>query len=235
MQLFINIDSGESEIPYDHSYQLYSGLLSLIDKQNPQLAKNLHAYSSNLMFSLSQLMPGGKKSFTKLGFRGERFLFIISSIDDELIENIEQCFLSADGIELFNSNFKIHSVVHKVIQPSSEIENLKTRSPIIIKQEEKYLFNAPDDQVKIAIQSSIDRKYRKVLGSKPNIHFLKVTDIKWKIVAIKGIKLPAFMASFIIGADLDVIRFVLSTGIGSKNKLGFGFVEEEKRGDSHGL
>ena len=42
------------------------------------------------------------------------------------------------------------------------------------------------------------------------------------------------MITFTICADIEVLKFILSVGIGSKNQLGFGFVEEEKVGCKDG-
>ena len=234
MQLIVNLDSNNFEMPYDHSYQLYSSLLALVARQNEFTATRLHQYDSGLKFSMSQLMPGGRRGFTKVGFHGERFVFILSSLDNVLINIFKDSLNSAGDIEIFKNKFKIHSILSREITPSSEIITVKSRSPVILKDNGKYLLNESDEQILSVLESNINGKYFKVKRSKPNLRFIKILSIKRKVVGIKGIKLPGLMITFTICADIEVLKFILSVGIGSKNQLGFGFVEEEKVGCKDG-
>ncbi len=234
MQLIVNLDPNNFEMPYDHSYQLYSSLISLLDRLNPAIASQLHGYSSDLRFSMSQIMPGGKRRFTKEGFSGERFIFFISSFNKSLLSKIRESLEESGNIVIFNNKFQIHSMLFRDVNPSSEIITIHSRSPIILKTGQKYLFSEPEEDILRAIDSNIRSKYLKANGRDPNIRFIQIQDIKTKKVGIKGVKLPGFLINFTISADLDVLSFILTVGLGSKNKLGFGFVEEEKAGDFHG-
>lgn len=234
MQLIVNLDPNNFEIPYDHSYQLYSSLISLLDRLNPDMASQLHGYNSDLRFSMSQIMPGGKRRFTKEGFSGERFIFFISSFNKSILIKIRESLEESGHIVIFNNKFQIHSMFFRDVNPSSEIITIHSRSPIILKMGQKFLFNEPEEVILRAIDSNIRSKYLKANGRDPNIRFIQIQDIKTKKVGIKGVKLPGFLINFTISADLDVLSFILTVGLGSKNKLGFGFVEEEKAGDFHG-
>ena len=234
MQLIVNLDPNNFEIPYDHSYQLYSSLISLLDRLNPDMASQLHGYNSDLRFSMSQIMPGGKRRFTKEGFSGERFIFFISSFNKSILIKIRESLGESGHIVIFNNKFQIHSMFFRDVNPSSEIITIHSRSPIILKTGQKFLFNEPEEVILRAIDSNIRSKYLKANGRDPNIRFIQIQDIKTKKVGIKGVKLPGFLINFTISADLDVLSFILTVGLGSKNKLGFGFVEEEKAGDFHG-
>lgn len=234
MQLIVNLDPNNFEIPYDHSYQLYSSLISLLDRLNPDMASQLHGYNSDLRFSMSQIMPGGKRRFTKEGFSGERFIFFISSFNKSILIKIRESLEESGHIVIFNNKFQIHSMFFRDVNPSSEIITIHSRSPIILKTGQKFLFNEPEEVILRAIDSNIRSKYLKANGRDPNIRFIQIQDIKTKKVGIKGVKLPGFLINFTISADLDVLSFILTVGLGSKNKLGFGFVEEEKAGDFHG-
>lgn len=235
MQLIVNLDSDGFEMPYDHSYQLYSSIIALVSNKDKGTADKLHTYNSNLKFNMSQLMPGGRRKFTKTGFSGERFIFMISSIDTSLITFLQELFNSSTKIELFNHSFKIHSVISKNVYPSAEIITLRTRSPVILKENNKYLFNESEDKILDVIETNIENKYLKVSGRKPNIKFIKIIKLKRKIVGVKGIKLPAFMLDLAISSDMEVLKFLLDVGLGTKNQLGFGFLEEEKMGDNFGV
>jgi len=228
MQLIVNLEADEVEIPYDHSYQLYSGVLALVKVSDPSIASLLHTYNSTSKFSISQLMPGGKRQFTKTGFLGERYIFIISSLDESLIEIFRNALGSSENIKIFDRTFKIHSIIKREISPSSEIINIKTRSPIVLKSDNKYLSKESESIISEALLSNIKRKYVRVKGVDPDIRFIQILNLKQKIIGVKGVKLPAFMLSLTISADINVLRFILTVGLGSKNKLGFGFVEEEK-------
>ena len=235
MQLVVNLDSNNFEIPYDHSYQLYSSIVSLVSKQNQEIASQMHGFNSNLKFSLSQLMPGGKRKFTKFGFTGERFVFIISSLETSLIYTIKKSLKITGSVELFDNRFTIHSIITRNVIPSAEILTIKSRSPIILKMDNKYFFKEPVEDIQRVLESNIISKFQKVRGLKPNIRFIKIQDLKLKQVGFKGIKLPGLMIKFTISADLELLSFILTVGLGSKNKLGFGFIEEEKSGDFDGF
>jgi CRISPR-associated endoribonuclease Cas6 len=233
MQLIVNMDSNNFEMPYDHSYQLYSSLLSLIEKQNETVAPKLHGYNPHLRFNISQIMPGGKRKFTKQGFYGERFVFIISSLDESLIYIMKQALEQSGQISVFNNSFHIHSLLTRNVSPSSEIITVKSRSPIILKVDNKYYFKNSPEEILGALEFNIKNKYLKVKGNLPNIRFIKLQKIKLKEIGLKGVKIPGLMITFTISADLEFLSFILTVGIGSKNKMGFGFVEEEKAGDGY--
>ena len=234
VQLIVNLDSSNLEVPYDHAYQLYSSLISLVSKQNQEIASQLHGFNSNLKFSLSQLMPGGKRKFTKVGFTGERYVFIISSLETSLIYEIKKSLEVSGFVELFHNHFRIHSVITRNITPTAEILTIKSRSPIILKNDNRYFFKESPEEIQRVLESNIIAKFQKVRGIKPNIRFIKIQGLKLKQVGFKGIKLPGLMIKFTISADIEVLTFILTVGLGSKNKLGFGFIEEEKQGDSDG-
>ena len=99
----------------------------------------------------------------------------------------------------------------------------------------KYFFKEPVEDIQRVLESNIISKFQKVRGLKPNIRFIKIQDLKLKQVGFKGIKLPGLMIKFTISADLELLSFILTVGLGSKNKLGFGFIEEEKTGDFDGF
>ena len=99
----------------------------------------------------------------------------------------------------------------------------------------KYLSNESENEILMAIKANILNKYMKVTGSMPDINFIKIVKLKRKIVEIKGIKLPAFMLGIAISSNLEVLKFLLDVGLGSKNQLGFGFLEEERMGDNFGV
>ena len=235
MQLIVNLDSDGFEMPYDHSYQLYSSIITLVSNKDQDKADKLHTYNSGLKFNMSQIMPGGKRKFTKTGFSGERFIFIISSLDVNLVIYFQELFISSKEIDIFDHTFKIHSAIIKNVNPSSEIITLKTRSPVILKYNNKYLFDESESELLAAIEANILNKYLKVTGNKPDIKFIKIINLKRKIVEIKGTKLPAFMLDLAISSDLEVLKFLLDVGLGSKNQLGFGFLEEERMGDNFGV
>ncbi|WP_393971567.1 CRISPR-associated endoribonuclease Cas6 [Oxyplasma meridianum] len=233
MHLIVNLDSNNFEMPYDHSYQLYSSILALVDNQNEAAAEKLHGFNPSSKFSMSQIMPGGKREFTRTGFRGERFIFILSSLDSSIINLFEDSFRSAEFIELFKNKFKIYSILKREVFPTSEIVTIKTKSPAILKDKGKYLLNESDELILSTLKTNIINKYNKVRGTKPEIRFIKILGLKRKLLDLKGTKLPALMITFTMSADIEIIKFILEVGIGSKNKLGFGFIEEEKAGDAN--
>jgi len=232
MRLVFNLNSGGTEIPYDHSYRLYSAILQSLRAVDPSFASSIHDGSFIPKFCISQLLPGGKRVFGKTGIWAERFIFIISSLNDEFLAQIKQKLDSQKEIFLGDISLPIYSIKSETVYVSSEIVNMITRSPIVLKYGGKYI-TSNDEDFPAILQQNITSKYKKVQGVTANIKFLRITSAKSKLSTLKSAGIPSSMITFTISADYELLEFITRTGIGAKTQMGFGFVEEQKRGIEH--
>lgn len=228
MRLIINLD-GAFEIPYDHSYLLYSAVLSAMKNIDQDLVSQIHNNSRSPKYCMSQLLPGGKRNFTKSGLRAERFIFLISSLNSEILEKIKSGIEKQKFITIGNSKLPVHSTILENPPITSGIVNMISRSPIVLKNEGKYI-TARDPDFSRVLENNIAAKYMKVRGGSPRIRFLRITDTKVKLSNLKGVGIPSSMVAFTISADYDLIEFIVNVGVGAKTQMGFGFIEEQKKG-----
>ena len=233
VRLLVNLDS-ESEVPYDHSYFLYSSILSALRNTNPGLASDIHNNPHFPRYCMSQLLPGGKREFSKTGIIADRFIFLISSLEAEILDKIKHGLELQGHIILGSNILLIHSITLETTRISSGIINMISRSPIVLKHQGKYV-TSKDDIFSSVLQANIISKYAKVKGTLPKIQFMRITNSKSKLSNLKGTGIPSSMISFTISADYDLLDFIQNTGIGAKTQIGFGFIEEQKNGVDYDL
>jgi|GEM_PF-5348040 CRISPR-associated endoribonuclease Cas6 len=233
MRLIINLDGG-NEVPYDHSYLLYSAVINAVRSVDTSLASAIHNNSHYPWYCLSQLLPGGKREYTKTGMKAERFIFLISSLDTAVLEKIKAGIERQENIFVGNIEMSVHSTMMETPYISSGIVNMISRSPIVLKSEGRYV-SSKDEDFQSVLQNNITSKYAKVKQLLPRIKFMRITSAKSKLSALKGIRIPSTMVNFTISADYDLIDFIASVGIGSKTQMGFGFIEEQRRVSNNGL
>ena len=227
MRLIINLDGGV-EVSYDHTYQLYSFIVSAIRKVDQDLASKIHNNSHYPRYCMSQLLPGGKREFGKTSMKAERFIFLVSSLDKEILEKVKSGIEILEKVVIGKSELRLHSITFEHVNITSEIVNMFSRSPIILKENGKYL-TPNDENYKTALVNNITSKYMKVKGTVPKIRFLKIISYKSKLMSLKNAKIPASFIKFTISSEYEFIDFIACVGVGSKTQMGYGFVEEERR------
>ena len=228
VRLIVNLDSG-SEVPYDHSYSLYSSILNALRNSDSGLALAIHNNPHFPRYCMSQLLPGGKRQFSKTGIIADRFIFLISSLEAEILYKIKRGLELQKQIILGSIVLPVRSTTLEPTSISSSIINMISRSPIVLKHQGKYV-TSKDDIFSSVLQSNIISKYAKVKGTVPRIQFMRITNSKPKLSNLKGTGIPSSIISFTISADYDLLDFIQNTGLGSKTQMGFGFIEEQKSG-----
>ena len=226
MHLLINLDGKGVSIPYNHSYELYSSVLNVLKIHNPELAEQIHSKGSIPSFCMSELLPGGRKEFTKDNILAERYILLLSSLNSKIVLEISNALSKEGKLSIDSFNLKIFSIYMKEIKPSSEVLTLVSKGPVVIKNNNKYLTGKdPDFQEKLV--ENIKKKYKAATGKDGKIYFLKVLTAKNKLVKIKEGLIPCTMIKIIISADFELLEVLLNVGVGSKTQMGFGFLEEE--------
>ena len=233
MRLVINLDCN-GEVPYDHQYLLYSSILNSVKGADENLVSKIHDNSHSPRFSLSQLLPVGEREFKGSGIKADRFIFFISSLDVTILEKIKFGIESKNYIIIGNNRMLIHSIKFETPRISSEIVNMISRSPVILKNENKYITTS-DENFSTILQNNIISKYKKVTGKEPYIKFIRLTNSKSKLSILKGAGIPSSMLTFTIGANYELLDFIVNVGIGAKTQMGFGYIEEQRIVREHGF
>lgn len=223
-KLIVNIDNfNNSIIPYEHQYYIHSYILSELKVINEKLANEM--YNSKIpYFVMSQLNPGGNSIFKKDGFYCKRFVLFINSENRYLLEFLKNIFSENKIILLKDIKLRVHSSY--IFQPKIDeiIPELVTRSPIILKNNSRYVAYG-DDIFYDTFLESIEKKFAKILNKSITIRGLNIIYGKRKLYHIHNAPIECSVIKFIIDADVDVIRAILCFGIGKNTRLGFGMVD----------
>lgn len=223
-KLIINIDNfNNSIIPYEHQYYIHAYILSELQKINVQLASELY-HSKIPYFVMSQLIPGGKSLFKKDGFYSKRLVLFINSEDNSLLEFLKIVFADGKIISLNDLKLQVHSSY--IFDPIIDelVPELVTRSPIILKDNNKYIAYG-DDGFNTALLKSLTVKLSKILDRDVKIRGLNVTYGKRKLYHIHNSPIGCSVIKFVIDADPEAVKALLCFGIGKNTRLGFGMVD----------
>lgn len=228
MRLIVNLEGAGKTIPYDNSYALYSSLLSKLEAGNPSLAEAIHECRTP-KFSISQLLPGGSRKFTKEGIKADRFIFLLTSLDDSFLKAVKDIIGKDGQLEMHGDVFKVYSLNQENVNPSSEIISIVSRSPVILKSDNRYVTLSEQEAFRTALVRNIESKYLKVTGKTEQVKFLNILDGKTKLANFKNAGIPCSFVRFTIGAGMDMLRVILHVGLGARTQMGYGFVEEVKK------
>lgn len=223
-KLIINIDNfNNSLIPYEHQYYLHAYILSELQKINTKLASEL--YNSKIpYFVMSQLIPGGKSVFKKDGFYSRRLVLFINSENKPLLEFLKTVFADGKIILLKDLKLQVHSSY--IFDPTIDelIPELVTRSPLILKDNNKYIAYG-DANFNTILLKSLTGKLSKIFEYDVKIRGINVIYGKKKLYHIHNSPIVCSVIKFIIDADPEVVKALLCFGIGKNTRLGFGMVD----------
>jgi len=227
-KLILKFNSPENGavIPYDHQYRTYASLLNCIRAIDPDLAASLHQAYAAPRFVMSQIMGSGKKKFTANGFSSDRYVLILSSRETDLLEKIASAVESEGSLKFEDVVLPFHSYsLIPIIAPHIPVEFV-TKSPIVVQIGDRYLRPGDDGFLK-ELKASILRKTAAIYPDRDigDIRYLRLIDSKNKLCTVAGGKIPCSFIRFVIDASTEIIETVVTNGVGSKNQIGFGFVE----------
>ena len=111
----------------------------------------------------------------------------------------------------------------KITQPFAMF---KVLSPICLKErEEKEQYLSVEDEnfleeMKRKLRESLPQLSKEIEELKGDFRGLRKT-----IVRAYGMKIPASVGTFALAGDIQILQYILSSGVGSKRNSGFGLVE----------
>ncbi|WP_331709001.1 CRISPR-associated endoribonuclease Cas6 [Methanobacterium formicicum] len=215
------------------------------------LASQLHGSQDFKHFTFSQInIPCRKTSKNGIISRDGKFHFYISSPHDYLIQSMVEGYLE-DPEVIFKKDKLLVEQVELLKQPKFQKKmKLKTMSPIIvrIKREDDRIWdlNPGDLRFYTALQQNLLRKYNSFYsgngsnnGKEDNNaydgdEYVKIVpdmkSVKRKRITIEknGTQTHhrAYLMYFDVEADERLVKFAYDTGLGEKNSMGFGMVNQ---------
>ncbi|MEN3044262.1 MAG: CRISPR-associated endoribonuclease Cas6 [Candidatus Hydrothermales bacterium] len=242
MRLKITLgEEKEYKMPWSYNYFLASSIYFLLSKYSKRFSQTVHSYgwrykNKNLkLFSFSPLFP--KKIFFEKEYiiMIGPFVFIISSPDSVFIEILENVIKKEKFLRILNYFLPVLKTNIYEIEKLSNTFRVRTLSPLVVseirneegKKVTSYL--SPDSEnfykkLKNIIKEKFECFTGEVLLSKDLEIFCE--SYKSKLCRIKNINIKGYMADLYLKGDVQVLRFVLESGIGEKTSMGFGMVEK---------
>jgi CRISPR-associated endoribonuclease Cas6 len=238
MRLKISLasENGEYRIPYNYNYQLSSLIYRKI--ADLDLASELHISSDFKFFTFSQIYVP-KRRITKNGIisRDGKLHFYISSPNDYLIQSMVEAYLEDFEVTFRGDKLQVQKVELLRKPEFDGSAELKTMSPVMarIKRDDKiWDMNPGDRQFYTGLQKNLLNKYRAFHGSYKGDEYVQITpdmgSVKRKRITIKKDGLEtyhrAYQMRFRAEGDSRLLEFMYDSGLGEKNSMGFGMVEE---------
>jgi len=236
-------NGGEYIIPWSYNYFLASLIYHLLEKYNPKYSFLIHSrgwgYRNKRfkLFTFSPLFP--KKIFLKkehLIMIGP-LTFILSSPDSVFIEIMENAFRREKVLRFLK--YRLPVLKTKVFEVE-DIERelmVKTLSPLVVSKRKKRgdkiysIYLSPDSELfEKRLKEIILEKFECFTGEKPletDID-IKCLSSSSKLFSIKNIKVKGYKGVFLIKSDVEIMRFLIDSGLGEKTSMGFGMVEKNK-------
>lgn len=186
------------------------------------------------LFTFSQIFGVYKfiKKDKKIVFTDE-IRFIVSSADEDFVNELVKNLLTSEELKLGENTVKIIGVnkVDELFEGNKIV--VKTISPAVaysteIRGDKKFTrYLPPEDENFIRIVRENLLKKCKLLGvgNSEDVQITHLGDSKKIVTSFKGTIIEAYLGTFLLEGDKEILNVALSCGIGSKSSQGFGCIE----------
>ncbi len=235
--------SKEIVLPFQYNHIIQALLYNFInDKEYSNFIHNKGYTYNNRSFKLFCFSNILTKPI-KIDKQAKKFVFpeeisiCISCVDSEFLKYIFQSFaVSEKELRLSNNQAHISNVFFRQdIQNYEEEMEVKTLSPITVYstlfstdgKKKTYYYNPNEDEFSENIRKNLIKKYCAFYNEEPkelSFSIKPIGRIMERIVIYKGFVIKAHSGSFKISGSLDLKKIAFSSGLGSKNSQGFGFI-----------
>lgn len=251
-KITLNRTGRQKMLPMDYQYYLSAWIYKVIGQADPEFSQFLHSQgytSGNKKFKLFNYSP---LNFGRPKLWKEKALFEI--LNDQLTMSVSFYLANAAEkfvIGLFN-NQQVYigdqfnglelqvSQVERLPEPMyMNTVNYRAISPIVISLKDEtskyaqYLSPTHSEYADL-LRNNLWSKYVSLpdiatLPDESNFHFMLQGEAKSKLVTIKPYteeqsKVRGYLFNFSLTCPLEMHQLILSTGIGEKNSMGFGWV-----------
>lgn len=161
--------------------------------------------------------------------------FLISSPDSVFVEILESVVKKEGVLRLLQYNLPVLKT--KIFEIGGIKNELKiiTLSPLVVsksKREGKKIFSiylSPESEdFYHKLKEIIKDKFKCFTGEKLSDWDIEIMceSYKSKVYSIKNIKVKGFLATLSLKGNVQILRFIIDSGLGEKTSMGFGMVEK---------
>ncbi|MEO0268497.1 MAG: CRISPR-associated endoribonuclease Cas6 [candidate division WOR-3 bacterium] len=240
LKLLVGEDK-EYKIPWSYNYFLASSIYYLLSKYSLKFSYNIHSKGWSYknknfkLFSFSPLFP------QKISFEKDYILmigpltFILSSPDSVFIEILESVLKKEGFLKLLCYNLPVlKTKIFEISEINNELK-AKTLSPLVVSQSKKEgnksfsIYLSPEtEHFYHKLKEIIKDKFECFTGERLSDYDIEIMceSYKSKLYSIKNIKVKGYMATLNLRGNIQVLRFIMDSGLGEKTSMGFGMVEK---------
>ena len=252
-KITLNRTGRQRMLPMDYQYYLSAWIYKVIGKADPEFSNFLHTEGYSQGYKQFKLFNYSPLSFGRPTLWKEKTLFEIHtdqlflSVSFHLAEAAEKFIIGLFNNQQvyvgdqFNGLDLVVAQVERLPEPElKSTMNYRAVSPVVVslkdKQDKYAQYLSPEDEnYADLLRQNLWNKY----GSIPNVtilsedigfHFEPISRPKSKLVTMKPYtteqsKVRCFVFGFSLTCPVEIHQLILSSGIGEKNSMGFGWVE----------
>ncbi|BBB31811.1 CRISPR-associated protein Cas6 [Thermotomaculum hydrothermale] len=230
--------------------QLQGLIYNLLDKASANWLHQEGFKHKNRFFKLfvySEIMEKGELKGNNFIFPPKISFYLASPID-WILEQIVKNSVFTDEFQLGNNTLQLCEL-QTIKSKNIDGEKLKVRVRTLSPVEVHSTFISPEGNKKTIYYPPIDNEFSKyinlnlrkkweILNEKEcpyNISIKPVNFSKCKVrrINVKGTSITGWKGHFFLEGDTPLINLAFDTGLGTRNSLGFGFIEEVRNDRSN--
>lgn len=237
MQLKITLSGENISLPLAYSSTIQGFIYNSLTEDS-SFAHNLHenGYSFNKrkfkLFTFGE--PRGNYNIVEkqLIYRDKLHLEIRSA-DDYMMQLMYSYFLKKNRVILGDNEVTIDNVTINNKMIFSDQIKVKTLSPITVYTTEDSghttYFSPEDEKFYEAVTGNARKKWESYTNDNSRFDFsIMPSENKWSVKRMTRFKdtfITAWHSEFYLKGNIEILNFLYSTGLGSKNSQGFGMFE----------
>ena len=226
---------GDTVLPFNYNYEVYSQLVSKISIVSPGLAKEIETSTVD-PFTFSRIMVRRRELVPEMGIRilSDEVSLYVSSYSQDIIRGIAEGFLEDPHFEIKNASFMAEDI-RVLKEPRFKSPLLfSTLSPILVRTV-KFVngkmriwdLYPNDDAFFDKLRKILLRNYSTLYGKMPEERDFRINVLKFKPVRIlvKDTYYRSSLMVFEYSGSLELARLAYEIGFGERTRYGFGMVK----------
>ncbi|BBE30406.1 CRISPR-associated endoribonuclease [Tepiditoga spiralis] len=241
MRLNIKFSFDTLEIPINYNHILQAIVLKLINDETYQ--KFIHDVGFKYknrnykLYSFSRLNGNFKynKEVKKIKFY-DFAIFSITSINTEFMKYISKTLLFNNELYINNQKVVIEEISGEKNEFNTEYLRVKSLSPVVVystfkdnNKNKTYYYTPYEEKFYKILKKNIIKKYSSYYNEEINdkrLNIRHVKNLKEVVTNYKGFIIKGWMGEYELTGNPKLLNVALNTGLGSKNSMGYGFIEK---------
>lgn len=232
-------------LPGGYFSQLQGLIYHLLDKLSADWLHTEGFKHKNRFFKLfvfSEINERGKFIKNKGFIFPNKISFYLASPINWILEQVAKNGITSDILELGGNKVSLYQIetFEKPEVKDSKV-SIRTLSPIEVHStlqkadgsDKTYYYNPKEKEFSELVESNLKKKWE-ILNEKPCPYGMSIKPyperfLKEKTIIVKDIVIKGWKGRFILEGDIPLLELAFETGLGTRNSLGFGFIEKVER------